>query len=289
MADWLVIEDYSATPIVLRAGSIIDDVQYDVEALRAEGLAVLAWEGDFKTTFAPTLAGFLSFRSFRSDADGDLAALVTAWQQENGGSGGQSNTGANVGSGAGVFRDKTGVTLNFRTLTSDDASVDITQNADTVDLSVQGAGGGVEALNGLTGEIDIVAGAGVTVTEGTGTITIATTGGVNTASADFQDNATVAIELGNIADVASAHISGGVIDVGANLMRGFQAVIAASTDAVEMTTIFADTKEVPAEGFGNVTFRADVSGGIVRFLLEGGGGGADYKYSLQWFTTPKVP
>jgi len=46
----------------------------------------------------------------------------------------------NVGGGAGVFRDITGGTqVNLRTLTSTDASVSITQNADTIDFSVPAA------------------------------------------------------------------------------------------------------------------------------------------------------
>lgn len=40
-------------------------------------------------------------------------------------------------------------------------------------------GGGVISLNALTGAIDLIAGANVTITPGVGTITIATTGGTS--------------------------------------------------------------------------------------------------------------
>ena len=56
-----------------------------------------------------------------------------------GGGGGEANTGANAGLvGEGVFRDKTGVTLNFKRLSSADSSVTITPSgADNVDFSVR--------------------------------------------------------------------------------------------------------------------------------------------------------
>lgn len=47
---------------------------------------------------------------------------------------GEANTGANVGTGAGVFRDKTGVTLNFRRLQAG-AGVSITQNTDDITIT----------------------------------------------------------------------------------------------------------------------------------------------------------
>ena len=60
-----------------------------------------------------------------------------------GGGGGEANDGANVGGATGqVFRDKTGVDLNFKTFRSSDASVVITNEADTINLQATGAGGG---------------------------------------------------------------------------------------------------------------------------------------------------
>jgi hypothetical protein len=52
-----------------------------------------------------------------------------------GAGGGEANTGANVGSGEGeVYRDKTGVTLNFRTL-KEDGGINITTDGDEVKIS----------------------------------------------------------------------------------------------------------------------------------------------------------
>jgi len=56
-------------------------------------------------------------------------------------SSGEANTGANVGVGdAGVFRDKTGTTLNFRRLVGAGAAT-ITENADTITISTSAASG----------------------------------------------------------------------------------------------------------------------------------------------------
>ena len=54
---------------------------------------------------------------------------------------GEINLAANVGTGMGLYRDKIGETLNFKTLTSSDSSVTITQSADEVDLSVVSGSG----------------------------------------------------------------------------------------------------------------------------------------------------
>ena len=67
---------------------------------------------------------------------------ITLSAPAGGGGGGETNLGDNVGTGAEVFRDKTGVTLNFRSLVSGDASVTFTQNVDELDIRATGAGGG---------------------------------------------------------------------------------------------------------------------------------------------------
>jgi len=74
---------------------------------------------------------------------------------------GEINTGANVGAGSGLFRDKTGVTLNFKSLTGT-SPVTITPSADEVDISIPGVVTSTELpaidnelalYNGTTGQI----------------------------------------------------------------------------------------------------------------------------------------
>jgi hypothetical protein len=62
-----------------------------------------------------------------------------AQSASGGGGGGEANTGANVGSGAGIFRDKTGVLLNFKSLTAG-TGVTLTQSADEIEIAASGGG-----------------------------------------------------------------------------------------------------------------------------------------------------
>lgn len=66
---------------------------------------------------------------------------------------GEANLAANVGTGAGVFRDKTGVTLNMRKIKAG-ANVTVTENADDITVAATGGGGitaGMYAAYSLTG------------------------------------------------------------------------------------------------------------------------------------------
>jgi hypothetical protein len=66
-----------------------------------------------------------------------------------GAGGGETNTGANVGSGQGnVFRDKTGTTLNFKTLLQG-SNITITDNANDVTIASTAGGGGGGGFYGV--------------------------------------------------------------------------------------------------------------------------------------------
>lgn len=58
------------------------------------------------------------------------------------------SNGSNVGSGAKVFKDRILNLLRFRTLVSSDLSVTITENANEIDITVPGGGGGVTPYYG---------------------------------------------------------------------------------------------------------------------------------------------
>ena len=53
---------------------------------------------------------------------------------------GEPNTAANVGTGVGVYRDKVGETLNFKSLISSDSSVSIVSTTNEIDLTTTGTG-----------------------------------------------------------------------------------------------------------------------------------------------------
>ncbi len=64
----------------------------------------------------------------------------------------EPNTAANVGSGAELYKNKVGETLNFRSIISSDASVGITQSTNEIDLTVSGSGEVNTASNLGTGQ-----------------------------------------------------------------------------------------------------------------------------------------
>lgn len=67
-----------------------------------------------------------------------LAWNGSQWAPSSVAGGGEVNTGANVGSGTGgIFRDKTGSTINLRSLISG-TNITVTQNADDITISVNG-------------------------------------------------------------------------------------------------------------------------------------------------------
>jgi hypothetical protein len=97
--------------------------------------------------------------TFATSADDDYVEITTT---------GEPNTAANVGTGTGVWKDKVGETLNFKSLTSADSSVTITQTADEIDLSA------TASVSGATGNFMSADGKAVTVVNGLITQIIAT-------------------------------------------------------------------------------------------------------------------
>jgi hypothetical protein len=80
-----------------------------------------------------------------------MTSEVRKLQQTLGASGvGEVNTGANVGTGVGLFRNKTGLTLNFRSLLAG-SGVSIAVVGDDVQISVGAGGSGYPAVLGHAG------------------------------------------------------------------------------------------------------------------------------------------
>lgn len=65
----------------------------------------------------------------------------------------EANTASNVGSGAKVFKQKVGEDLEFRTFTSADGSVTITEGINEIDLAASGSAGGIWSRVDATGAL----------------------------------------------------------------------------------------------------------------------------------------
>lgn len=84
--------------------------------------------------FANKASSDLRFKSLVAGSGITLTSSASEITIDSSGGSGEVNTGNNAGSGAAIFRDKTGTILNFRSLVSSDGSLNITQNADEVNI-----------------------------------------------------------------------------------------------------------------------------------------------------------
>jgi hypothetical protein len=76
------------------------------------------------------------------------------WATPPGGGGGEANTASNVGTGEGVFQEKTGVDLEFKTLVAGSNITFNTSDPDEIEINATGGGGG-EPSDGDKGDITV--------------------------------------------------------------------------------------------------------------------------------------
>ena len=83
------------------------------------------------TVYFRSLKSMSSNLTFATSTDDNYVEITTT---------GEPNTAANVGTGAGLWKDKVGEILNFKSLTSSDASITITSHDNEIDLTTTGTG-----------------------------------------------------------------------------------------------------------------------------------------------------
>jgi hypothetical protein len=101
------------------------------------------------TVYFRSLKSLSSNLTLAISVDDDYVELTTT---------GEPNTAANVGSGSGVWANKVGETLNFKSLTSSDSTLIITSTATEIDFSL--------TITGASGNFVSADGKAITVTNG---------------------------------------------------------------------------------------------------------------------------
>lgn len=86
-----------------------------------------------RDALSPT-GGEVIFNSTANEVQGYNGSAWIALDQTGGG--GEANTGANVGSGAGVFKDKTGTTINLKSVIGEANKIVITANTNDLTLTL---------------------------------------------------------------------------------------------------------------------------------------------------------
>jgi len=134
---------------------------------------------------------------------------------------GEPNTAANVGVGVGVWKDKVGETLNFKSLTSNDGSVTITQLADTINLAAASGGGGTMSSFIIGGDagtnqvvvdgsiVDIEGGTGINTEGASGTKVLVNLTDTAVVPGTYTNSTVTVNAQGQITNAASGSGGGG--------------------------------------------------------------------------------
>lgn len=195
-------------------------------------------EANLKIDNAPTNDYVLTAKS--------SAAGGLTWAAAPGASGGQNNTGSNLGTGGkDVFKEMSGAVLQFRQLKAG-TNVTLTENADDITIDASGGGGSGD----MTG-VDITAGDGLEISQSN------TTSGDYTAtvSADLKANGGLVIESGEIAvDLGASTITGTLADGDIASAATWNAKQDALTHGIANTnTVKVDAADVADDDFARFT------------------------------------
>lgn len=202
-------------------------------------------------------------RAYQSDTNTEYILdnhSPTSWVAlGGGGGGGEANTGANVGTAgagtAGVFRDKTGVSLNFRRIVAT-GSATVTENGDDVEIGLTASGETNLGANVGAGSQIFRDKTGVTLNFRT---LVQGASMLLTQAAD-----TVSIALGTL----SQTLNGGNEDISALKTVTYNAELDNGNSGAALTVALADAQKQRVTLTANTTLTIDAPSGPGNFILQ---------------------
>lgn len=147
--------DLSGTP-TLGTAAAANTGDFDPAGAAAGAVAAHVGEGDPHPQYLTQTEGDARYErgltagtNITIDRTNPGAPVINA----SGGGSGEANTASNLGTGAGVYKEKVGVDLRLRTILAG-ANITVTENADDITIAASGGGGGaVDSVNGQTGTV----------------------------------------------------------------------------------------------------------------------------------------
>lgn len=184
-------------------------------------------------------------------------------QSSGSGGSGETNTGANQGTGAGVFKDKSGPQLRFKSLKAG-SNVTITPSADEIEVAASGGTATTDAsqlTSGILPDARIQASA---VSQHQGAITVAqsqVTGlaAALTGKADASHTHPADPQIATNTTAIAAKADQSSVDSLSGTVAGHTAAIAAKQDAYGLTTVAASGPTQTIDWSANAAFKVTLT------------------------------
>ena len=119
---------------------------------RTEGIVAPA--GSTGQRPAPPVPGTIRYNTTNAALEVYIGAPTNAWEEIAGGSGGFVRTASNVGSGEGVFKQKAGTDLEFKSILGS-GNITITDLGDELQIATAGAAGEANTASNIGGAIGV--------------------------------------------------------------------------------------------------------------------------------------